>query len=193
MNNRSAKKGEWVVTVGLFFLIGVVIAALFPDWFSRPYVGSFAQSVPQAQLGPQTVLVPIQGQPAAAQMIPVVATQQTAAKDPQPGLVLLQQAPRVNFKGSVQQVSEQPQSDGQLHLWLQDANGVESQVSVGPGWFLQYLGCPLAHDVAVSGAGFTFQKAGANPLIYAKRIEINGKVCQLRNDEGFALWSNKLR
>jgi hypothetical protein len=29
--------------------------------------------------------------------------------------------------------------------------------------------------------------------LFAKTIAVNGKTCRLRNDEGFALWSNRLR
>ncbi|MBF0158085.1 MAG: hypothetical protein HQL58_01025 [Magnetococcales bacterium] len=187
MSNPVMKQGEWVVAIGLVLLIGFLLAALLPDLFSTPYVGTQPQSLVQAQTGPGTMMVDV------AQQQPVAQMMNVAVRQPKPGLVLLQQAPKVNFKGVVQQLSEQPQSDGQLHVWLQDSKGIETQVSVGPGWFLHYLGCNLAHDVTMSGAGFTFEKAGSNPLVYAKRIEINGKVCQLRNDEGFALWSNKLR
>jgi len=27
---------------------------------------------------------------------------------------------------------------------------------------------------------------------YARTIKVNGRPCQLRSDEGFALWSNRL-
>ena len=201
------EKGEWVVAAGLIFLCGILVAALLPDRFRIPPPSSPnivpEQTLVRAQTGPN-VMMSLPGQNNTLQMIPVVATQvapgqqdpgqgQGQGQGQGTGLILLQTAPRVNFKGVVQQISEQPQSDGQLHLWLKDTNGVETRVSVGPGWFLQYLGCPLAHDIQVSGAGFTFQKEGMNPLVYAKRVEINGKVCQLRNDDGFALWSNKFR
>ena len=85
------------------------------------------------------------------------------------------------------------QHDGQIHIWVDDARGVERRVSVGPSWFLKYTGCTIAHDITVSGVGFMFDRAGRDPLIYAKKIIINGKKCRLRNDEGFALWSNRLR
>ncbi|GAB0057879.1 Magnetosome protein MamS [Candidatus Magnetaquicoccaceae bacterium FCR-1] len=187
---RGMGLAEWILVAGAFLMLLIVVIALLPErlWERKPpqtnlangQVGTNALLRPEDQLG--------------LRMIPVAAPRNppdggTGAA----GLTQLQQAPTVTFSGTVQQVSEQPQSDGQLHLWITAANGTESRISVGPGWFLKYLGCPLAHDVAVDGSGFSYEKGGARPLIYAKRIRINGKVCQLRNDEGFALWSNKLR
>ncbi|MBF0191932.1 MAG: hypothetical protein HQL99_12460 [Magnetococcales bacterium] len=191
---RSMEPGEWIVVAGMVFVVGMVVAALLPDRFWQSSAPPVAAVVAAPQTGTNALLTP-PGQEA-LRMIPVAAVARTPADGTgtgATGLVLLQQSPTVNFSGSVQQISEQPQSDGQLHLWINDANGREMRISVGPGWFLKYLGCPLAHDVAVEGAGFSFERNGTSPLIYAKRIRINGRLCQLRNDEGFALWSNKLR
>ncbi|MBF0626964.1 MAG: hypothetical protein HQL91_01965 [Magnetococcales bacterium] len=180
--------GVWIVVLGMLFLFGVIVAALLPDGFWESGKNRSASRNPSSVVGSNAMTQPaLDG----LQMIPVAAVAPAATNGS--GLVMLQQAPTVNFSGTVQQISEQPQSDGQLHLWLTAANGQEQRISVGPGWFLKYLGCPLTHDVTVDGSGFSFERGGTSPLIYAKRIRMNGRICQLRNDEGFALWSNKLR
>ncbi|MBF0308773.1 MAG: hypothetical protein HQL56_04505 [Magnetococcales bacterium] len=190
MKNPSMGPGEWIIVGGLVALLGLLIAALFPESFrSTPVV----DAAPAASQPVSNALLTPPGQEA-LRMIPVAAPARPAdGGGTQNGLVLLQQAPRVTFRGKVQQLSEQPQSDGQLHVWLTDPVGGETRISVGPGWFLKYLGCPLAHDIFLEGSGFTFEKGGRSPLVYAKRIRMNGKICELRNDEGFALWSNKLQ
>ncbi|MBF0116127.1 MAG: hypothetical protein HQM04_13950 [Magnetococcales bacterium] len=187
---RSLSLAEWILLAGVALFLLIVVAAMLPERLWERQTNS--ATVGMGQMGTNALLSA--GDQQALRMIPVAAPRTppdggTGAA----GLIQLQQAPTVTFSGSVQQVSEQPQSDGQLHLWVTGANGAEARVSVGPGWFLKYLGCPLAHDVMVDGTGFSYEKGGTRPLIYAKRIRINGKICQLRNDEGFALWSNKLR
>ncbi|MBF0144359.1 MAG: hypothetical protein HQL57_00880 [Magnetococcales bacterium] len=185
--------GEWIVAGGLLLLVGMVVVALVPEGVpgvSPPVAGG--PGAVSAQLGTNALLT-APGQEL-LQMVPVAArTPAAEGGGGQSPVVQLAQAERVSFAGKVQQVSELPQSDGQLHVWLQGSGGVETRVSVGPGWFLTYLGCPLAHDIFVDGEGFTFERVGKSPLVYASRIRIDGKKCQLRNDEGFALWSNKFR
>ncbi|CAK0757461.1 putative Magnetosome protein MamS [Gammaproteobacteria bacterium] len=177
--------GISIVVVGMLFMMGLlVIALLFPEQFS-----SLPASSVNLQAQPM-VNTPVVGMP--VRMIPAATVQPAPGNAVGKGLTSLQKRPQVNFQGVVQQITEQPQSDGQLHVWLK-SSGVDQRVSVGPGWFLQYLGCPLQHDITVSGSGFIFQQEVGSNLIYAKKIVLNGKTCQLRNDEGFALWSNKLR
>ncbi|MBF0097037.1 MAG: hypothetical protein HQM04_13395 [Magnetococcales bacterium] len=196
MNKRPMTTGDWIVTGGLLLLLAAAVLTLFVDTLdSRTAERKSVAVLTGNQTASNALLTP--GGQESLRMVPVVAQARggtTVAGQAEPsGMVLLQKAPRVNFSGQVQQVSEQPQSDGQLHLWLQDPQGKESHISVGPGWFLTYLGCPLRHDATVDGAGFTFERSGQVPLIYAKWIRMGGRTCQLRNDEGFALWSNKLR
>ncbi|MBF0144763.1 MAG: hypothetical protein HQL84_02060 [Magnetococcales bacterium] len=113
---------------------------------------------------------------------------------PQPGGPLnFEQAPRVQFYGKVQQITEIQQNDGQIHIWIHDPVGGEMQISVAPHWFLKLVNCPLNHDSTVTGMGFRFDRKNKDALVYAKKIQVNGRICHLRNDEGFALWSNKLR
>ncbi|MBF0212558.1 MAG: hypothetical protein HQM00_03215 [Magnetococcales bacterium] len=186
---RSMGLAEWILVAGVMAVLLIVVVALLPDRFWERKV--VPQPSGMGQVGSHAMWRP--GDPQALRMIPVAAPRTPPDGGTGSALVQLQQAPTVTFTGKVQQISEQPQSDGQLHLWLTAANGTETRISVGPGWFLKYLGCQLAHDVVVDGVGFSYEKGGVRPLIYAKRIRINGRDCQLRNDEGFALWSNKLR
>ncbi|CAK0765324.1 putative Magnetosome protein MamS [Gammaproteobacteria bacterium] len=187
---RLVVDGMSIVAGGMLLLMVVgLVALLFPNGFSL--VPATDQSMPATQM--TTQIAPV----TPVRMIPI-ATVQPTPRVAGKGLKPLGETPQVKFQGTVQQITEQPQSDGQLHVWLNSAGG-ETRVSVAPGWFLQYLGCQLLHDITISGVGFIFQPVAGtatgigNDLIYAKKIVINGKTCQLRNDEGFALWSNKLR
>ncbi|CAK0775806.1 putative Magnetosome protein MamS [Gammaproteobacteria bacterium] len=183
MKKLSLINGMSLVISGMLLLMGLLmVALLFPDWFNASPLANRPVSTPMV----------VDGAP--VRMIPVATVQPTPRVDGAgKGMMSLQRTPQVNFQGIVQQITEQPQSDGQLHVWLNSSGGVERRVSVAPGWFLQYLGCQLQHDIMISGSGFIFQQETGNELVYAKKIVVNGKTCQLRNDEGFALWSNKLR
>ena len=186
MKTKFLIDGVSVVVGGVLFLMGlVVVALLFPGLFVSSQ--TVTQPMPPTQIGSQVVTGTLR-------MIPIATVQPTPRIGGNgSGTLSLQRATQVNFQGSVQQITEQPQSDGQLHIWINSSGGTEQRVSIAPGWFLQYLGCPLQHNITVSGSGFIFQQAISNDLIYAKKIVMNGKTCHLRNDEGFALWSNKLR
>ncbi|OSM08625.1 putative Magnetosome protein MamS [Magnetofaba australis IT-1] len=121
-------------------------------------------------------------------------TQQDGATPAQPGLMPFERAPIKRFSGTIQQITELPRRDQQIHIWVTEPGGRELHVSVAPKWFLQFMGCTLSHDAQVNGRGFKFDRANKrDPVVYAKEFTINGRRCQLRNDEGFALWSNKLR
>jgi hypothetical protein len=109
------------------------------------------------------------------------------------GIGELDQPPATRFAGVVQQVSEFNQRDGQLHLWIHDGQDKEMEISLAPAWFLEYIGCPVQHNEPVSGTGFVFDTQAGDQLVYVKKITIGAKVCRLRNDEGFALWSSRLQ
>ncbi|MBF0295701.1 MAG: hypothetical protein HQL96_10980 [Magnetococcales bacterium] len=192
MKNSSLHAGEWIVAGGVLLLLVGILVALFAD------VGNGGKAPPP---NPDPALParvagapPVDNAGDGVRMIPVAATRMPDAGGTT-ALVQLTQAPRLTFGGKIHQISEQPQTDGQLHIWLQDPKQGELRVSVGPGWFLKYLGCLLRHDAQLDGTGFHYDgQGGTGPaLVYAKRIRIDGKDCQLRNDEGFALWSNKLQ
>lgn len=201
---------------GLAFLVVVVVAvivlaAVMPDTFWTSGRGVDTVQVAQDRLVGQTfaVAMPPAGgganQPglwalSQPQVIPVAAPRDgnnTAAVDqpvPQPGGTFnFERAPRVQFYGKIQQITEVQQNDGQVHVWIHDPAGGEMQISVAPSWFLKFVNCSLNHDVTITGSGFRFDRKNRDALVYAQKIQVNGHVCHLRNDEGFALWSNKLR
>ncbi|CAK0745757.1 putative Magnetosome protein MamS [Gammaproteobacteria bacterium] len=187
MKKKFLLDGMSVVIGGLLFLmVLIVVALLFPNWFvSAPSINQ--QDASMLSVSPIVNDIPVR-------MIPIATVQPTPRVNGNgKGITSLQKTPQINFQGIVQQITEQPQSDGQLHVWINLPDGTERRISVAPGWFLQYLGCPLQHDITISGSGFIFQQEIGNNLVYARKIVVNGKTCNLRNDEGFALWSNKLR
>lgn len=195
------KLEEWLTALGLFAVLAVVMLAILPSGLWQTggadlNAGSVVQSG-SVGLSPATaemmaaVQVPAQGVPAA--VIRPVQSVTPRTTRPQPGMMPFEQAAQVNFSGTIQQISELQQQDGQIHLWVKGPLGQEQHLSVAPSWFLQYMGCQLLHDAAISGTGFQFDKLNKQALIYVKKLVIDRKVCHLRNDEGFALWSNQLR
>jgi hypothetical protein len=207
------KLEEGIGLLAVVFVIGLVGAALLPDdlWEEEhhrrsPGLGGVLQGAVGINPSGSTARVagPLQGVPI-AQTLP--QQQQVAPNSnfgqnqqlqqrstvPQPGLIPFSQAPVIRFSGTIQQITELQKRDGQIHIWLTDATGSEKRISVAPSWFLKYMNCNLLHDMPISGSGFQFDKQKGNALIYAKKIKINNRPCHLRNDEGFALWSNRLR
>lgn len=189
-HNSGTKIAEWVGGFMVLFVVGVVVLALLPDsfWSSRqPEWGQTALTTVPTGVWP-AAMIATPGEPT---ILPVAGARTVPA---QPGLMPFEQAPKVKFNGRIQQITELQQRDGQIHIWVHDTtSGKEQQISVAPSWFLEYMGCMLTHDLTVSGLGFRFDNQGPDPLIYAQKIVVNGRNCRLRNDEGFALWSNRLR
>ncbi|CAK0765521.1 Magnetosome protein MamS [uncultured Gammaproteobacteria bacterium] len=112
-----------------------------------------------------------------------------------PGLVPFSRPLPERFAGRVVQVMTLGAETGwgQVHITIaSDATGARQIVSLAPTWYLQYLGCSVMRDNQVSGAAFRFDSASADVPLYARTIKVNGRPCQLRSDEGFALWSNRL-
>ncbi len=112
-----------------------------------------------------------------------------------PGLVPFSQAKSERFRGSVVRLTSRGDNTGwsQIHIWVDNGSGTSKEVSVAPRWFLEYLGCPVQDNSRVRGVGFRFDRVRPNAELYAKNITVGKKSCRLRNDEGFALWSNQLR
>ncbi len=172
-----------------------------PNWQNQPPNWQNQQPVAQQ---PSRLPFQFQGQPPGQQQWAVQPGQQPPAAGnpkparrrtlkPKPGLMPFEQAPKVRFSGAIQQVSEMPQRDGQMHVTLHDPAGREVHLSVAPDWFLQYMGCSLRHDATISGVGFQFDDSPVGRVIYVKKLVTGRQTCHLRNDEGFALWSNQLR
>ena len=201
------KLEEGIGILAVVFIFGLIGAALLPDdlWEDSrrsPGMGGILQGAVGINPSGSSARVasPLQGI-AVAGLAPTagnrqfVPTQQQTPRStvPQPGLIPFSQAPVVRFSGTIQQITELQKRDGQIHIWLNDSTGVERRISVAPSWFLKYMDCTLQHDINISGTGFQFDKKRGPTLIYAKKIKINNRPCHLRNDEGFALWSNRLR
>ena len=194
------KLEEWLTAIGFFALVGVIVFAILPGgWWATGSTGA-GQAGLLAQTGQGVVPgAAVMGQLSPAQSVPAAVVQPLPTPmpprqtRPQPGMMAFEQAAQVRFSGTIQQISELQQQDGQIHLWLNSPMGQEQHLSVAPSWFLQYMGCTLLHDAAISGTGFQFDKNDKRALIYVKKLVIGKQVCHLRNDEGFALWSNQLR
>ncbi|MBF0444819.1 MAG: hypothetical protein HQL68_04465 [Magnetococcales bacterium] len=204
------KLEEGIGLVAVLFIIGMVAVALLPDdifegetnhsWGGGIFQGganinpSGNNSWSAGPLQGLTVAVVRQSNVPQSNFVDVPTQQPQRSTVPQPGLLPFEQAPRVRFSGTIQQITELQKRDGQIHIWLNDDTGVEYRISVAPSWYLKYMNCTLLHDMTLSGSGFKFDNnRNGNALIYAKKIRINGQICHLRNDEGFALWSNRLR
>jgi len=113
------------------------------------------------------------------------------------GLVPFTAARTEVFSGTVLKVhktSSGGQGWGQVHVWVSQRRGGVRELSLGPDWYLEYMGCTVAANMFIKGVGFDFGSTGTvDSQLYAKDVTINGAKCRLRNDEGFALWSNRLR
>ena len=112
-----------------------------------------------------------------------------------PGLVPFAQPVKARFAGRVTQVTALGAEAGwgQVHITvLDETTGMSRQVSLAPTWYLQYLGCGVMQNYQVKGEAFLFDAPGADVPLYARTIMVNGRPCQLRSDEGFALWSNRM-
>lgn len=177
---------EWLTVLGFFAVIAAVVVAILPDrlWQTQTFDAGRVDGGAWVGVVPSVTVAMVQ---------PQTNTPLPTTRRAQPGLMPFEQAARVRFSGTIQQISEMQQQDGQIHVWLTDALGKEQHLSVAPSWFLHYMGCTLAHDAAISGVGFQFSGTQKGGMTYVKKLVIGKKVCHLRNDEGFALWSNQLR
>ena len=169
-------KAEYgVFGAGAIFSLLVLVAALLPDgiWNSRLSDSLATRSAAAGAVGGQG----------------------WGRDEARPGLVPFTRAKSVRFRGRVARMISRG-SDigwGQIHIWVDSGSGPATEISVGPNWYLQHLGCPVTEKSRVRGAAFKFGKVQSGAKLYAKNITIDGKSCRLRNDEGFALWSNRLR
>lgn len=206
---------HWIIITGPTIALLAMLMAMAPDeyWGIEDSIesesqGAAADGVPGAPAKSRTDAPSQPEQEGFLNKLPLINSAQSPAKSgaamfknvaakrrvkAEPGVMNFEKAPMVRFSGVVQQVSEFSKRDGQIHVWIHGANGREKEISVGPSWFLKYMGCEISHDTKVSGVGFSFDNKRQDPIIYAKNIIVNGKKSRLRNDEGFALWSNRLR
>lgn len=190
------KAEHMILGAGTVFLAGLVSIALVPDPFweeeaVRPAAGVGAAMAPGMALRTDR---PARGQaPAGAPgwAAPALRAQPVVMA----GMTPFEIAPVKPFRGDVQQVIQRgdPAQWGQVHIQLDDVSGKRVEISLAPRWYLQYLGCSVANDLRLRGTAFDFDGRTPDPVLYAKDVTVQGTKCRLRNDEGFALWSNQLR
>ncbi len=218
------KPEQWITSLGIIFVIGLIIGALLPDNFwdrqhqgNRNVVGHRLAHVVQDAGPVDAPQAPDTQQPAAVQAAwPQTSTtpdatgggmQQFSGVATAPaapvqarniaavGLVPFEAGTTRRYEGQVQQIMVRGADVdwSQVHVVVADPAGAAREISLAPDWYLLYLGCMVNPNTPVAGIAFQFDRVTSNPVLYAKDIVISGRKCQLRNDEGLALWSNQLR
>ena len=192
------KVEDWIIGLGAVFVISLVAAAMIPDdVLDRNTVSSAHVIVGVGTAGPGMPNGgpgnPIAGQAANFPSWPSPPAQlQTVAM---PGLTRFEVAKSETFRGQVRQIVNRGRDHGwgQIHIWVADGADLPREISLAPDWYLIHLGCPVSESARVRGTAFNFDSVRPDSALYAKTIIVNGKLCRLRNDEGFAFWSNRLR
>ncbi|MEI6984554.1 MAG: hypothetical protein WCK65_00340 [Rhodospirillaceae bacterium] len=186
-----------VIGIGAGFGFLLVLAAVFSDEFNEhPDFDISGQLIAEAVGAGAGVGTPGLNAPQMpqdiAQGMPTGGRMQTAAI---PGLVPFVRPQSERFAGRVVQVTPLGADTGwgQVHVTIRDdTNGATRTVSLAPTWYLQYLGCSVMTNYQVSGIAFRFDSVGIDVPLYARTVKVNGRPCQLRSDEGLALWSDRL-
>ncbi|MBF0281858.1 MAG: hypothetical protein HQM07_04770 [Zetaproteobacteria bacterium] len=180
----SIKPEYYVFIIGFLLVLGVVVSAV-----SMGDSTSLDEPVP-ATLADGAASEKIAGmQPSAA-----VANNNGQQQPLQQGMVPFEVAPMLRYRGQVDRIVVR----GAGTEWAQEHAFVTSgagtfEISLAPLWFLEHMGCPVKVGDSIQGMAFNFNEM--NPLdtfVYAKNVKVNGTTCSLRNDEGLALWSNRL-
>jgi hypothetical protein len=214
------KPEQWVTSLGVIFIVGLIVGALLPDDFwEREHHGNShgvthqLSHVVQRAVPVEVPRAPAPQQPGVAQIVwpqgPGVAggMQQFSAADVAPaapvqarniaavGLMPFEPGATHRYRGQVRQVMVRGADLdwSQVHIAVADSAGVAREISLAPDWYLLYMGCMVSPDTRVSGLAFQFDTTSADPVLYARDIVVGGRKCQLRNDGGLALWSNQLR
>ncbi|KAF0191439.1 MAG: hypothetical protein FD165_1773 [Gammaproteobacteria bacterium] len=218
------KPEQWITSLGLIFIIGLIIGALLPDNFwdrqhqgGRNGVGHRLAHVVQDAGPVDAPQAPYPQQPTVAGAAwPQTGTAPDAmgggmqqfsglATAPAPqvqarniaavGLIPFEAGTTRRYEGQVQQITVRGADLdwSQVHILVADPAGAAREISLAPDWYLLYMGCMVSQNTRVAGLAFQFDRVTSNPVLYAKDIVISGRKCQLRNDEGLALWSNQLR
>jgi hypothetical protein len=181
------KAENWVIIAGLALALLLLVSAIVPEgWRDGTSPGVVADSATGA---PEQNAAALTGTGGGARAN--ADTRKTPA-----GMVPFSKARTTRFQGKVVRVISLGNTTGwgQLHVWVDDGGGGPSkEISIAPDWFLIHLGCMIKENTRVKGVAFSFGKMRPDPELYVKNITVDGKTCDLRNDEGFALWSNRLR
>jgi hypothetical protein len=171
---------HWILGAGAAFALALVGIAMVPDdLWDGDVSGSAAVPADAGEAG-----TGIAG--------PAPAWGRNAAM---PGLIPFTRASSQRYRGRVVRTVSRGSEIGwgQVHILVDDGSGPSQEVSLAPEWYLRYLGCSITDNARVRGLAFKFDETRPDVDLYAKTITVNGKTCRLRNDEGFALWSNRLR
>ncbi|MBF0289732.1 MAG: hypothetical protein HQM14_18110 [SAR324 cluster bacterium] len=184
------KSGNFIIPVGVTLIIVFAIFAFIHDEDDVPSKEAANTAVNPNRWTAQQDMAMNQMPGQGMNQMPGQGMNQMPAKQRTPRVFT--DKTLVRFSGIVDKINMSPTVNDRIHILVKDKIGNEKQVSLGPSWFLTYTNCTIAEDIAIDGKGFKFDPAGT-ALIYAKKIRINGQVCRFRNDEGFALWSDKLR
>jgi hypothetical protein len=187
-----------ILGVGMVCGLVLVVAAMTPDDFWDRDVTNATSAVAGISDTRAGIVAPVPGSPSMApggQNSQGPASLSWGRNVAMAGLTPFTKARSQRFQGRIDMVLVRGADVGwgQVHIWV--GNGLDSpqQVSLAPDWYLKYLGCPTVENMHVKGAAFDFDTMQTSDKLYAKTITVNGKTCRLRNDEGFALWSNRLR
>lgn len=157
--------GQTILAVGGVLVLVLVLIALLSDR-AGPVAGSGTAAV---GMGPAAAV--------------------TAAL---PGLTPFTRPKLMQFGGRITQIASigNDMGWGQIHIWIDDGTGAVREVSVAPQSYLTQIGCPALDNARVNGTGFQFDMAQPNAGLYAKTLVVGGQTCNLRDDEGLALWMN---
>ena len=196
---------HWILSLAAVFGVFIVMAAMLPDdlWEEdlRRSSKLMANTVGKGGGIPGPALGMAPGYPKGGAG-PAIAGRQPASRGAPwgrnvaiPGLVPFSRASTERFQGKIVHTVSLGVDVGwgQVHVWVDGAPPSPREVSLAPDWYLQYMGCPVQENAWVEGIAFVFDKKRPDAELYAKTITVNGKMCRLRNDEGFALWSNRLQ
>jgi hypothetical protein len=191
---------------GLAFVVGLMAVAMIPDgaWDrDMPNVSAAVANMAEAGAGlaGPTYLSPNNLSGADAGGLPQAPTMMVPDGAPKawnvamPGLQPFSRAQTSRFTGRVSEMVVRGKDIGwgQVHVWLTGGPGPAQEVSLAPDWYLKYQGCAVGKNDVVSGVAFRFDVKVSNGELYAQTIDVNGRKCRLRNDEGFALWSAQLQ
>lgn len=98
------------------------------------------------------------------------------------------------IRGSVTSVAMVPARGGRTGGWhaTLDSEGRQTDVHLGPSWFLDKLGLGLAKGEAIEVTGSLVEQANA-PVLIAREVKWAGRAFTLRDERGVPAWSGGVR
>jgi hypothetical protein len=173
---------QWIIGGGAGLCLALIAVALAPDDMWDGDAGAPGQMAANAA---------ISGAPSRNAGQGTAWTRDTAM----PGMIPFTRARTERFRGNIVEALKRGTDVGwgQVHIWVRNGAGGAQQISLAPDWYLQYTGCPIQPNMRIKGTAFRFDRVSSRVALYARTIKVGGKTCRLRNDEGLALWSSRLR